>query len=359
MSIKSIQVKYSLTGQGVANFNGCLNTEMAIKYGVLDSEVLIKDGKPNKNYKLPNFVIKNNQAHLMDSACHIKSKLNMNLDCRQQVISYLNYVKDGNRTLHQFLAKDHFLLFGYLAPSSPNSLKRNSSVMVSPLVDKNPTNFFSKTVTQRCIKERDSTSLSYTVEVNEVEMEGELLINISELAYIPIGNQRDRPALSKDHLIPFTDTLKEVHQTSSPFLTNQPQKYVRKNGSKDLAEEALILSTEVVTNLIKNLLTDLSKIEYQGNSHTRKFKEMEITVVKTDGSKISTNNIEELTTFMQQLGIYVDYEVGVGFLPEQTEEEKAAKEQVKKDKKAANKPKKGKGKKEEVESEEEGEEEGE
>ena len=358
MSIKSIQVKYSLTGHGVANFNGLLNTKMAIEYGVLDSEVLIKDGKPNKNYKLPNFVIKNNQPHLMDSACHIKSKLNMNSDCRQQVISYLGYVKDGNRTLHEFLAKDHFLLFGYLSPSSPNTLKRNSSVMVSPLTDKNPTHFFSKVVTQRCIEKRDNTSLSFTVEVNEVEMEGELLINISELAYIPIGNQRDRPALSKDHLDQFTKGLKTNHNTESPF-TDQPKRYVRKSGSKDLAEEALILSTSVVTNLVKNLLTDLSKIDYQGNSHTRKFKEMMITVVKTDGSKISTNNIEELVSIMQQLGIYVDYEVGEGFLPSQTQEEKAAKEQSKKDKKAANKPKKGKGQKEEVESEEEDEEKGE
>ena len=347
MQVKRVDVKFVIAGRGVAGFNGRLNSQDAETFHVVDAEVLKHD-----NFVLPNFVIRNGKAHLKDSSRHVKSKLAMENDCRPQVISYLSNTRDKNVLLTKFLASNSCLTFGYLATrGGAGALKRTGPVIVSSLIDKNPTQFSSETVTQRCGSDRTNTSLSYTVTCEEVEMCGELLIDLSELSYVPVGNERDRCSILIDNIEDFKQELKTLHKTEN--VAGDLKKYVRKTGTKDIAETALILTPEVVTNLVRGLLQDVSEIEYHTRSSTRKFKEMVITAVLENNETVTVGSKEELDQLLKTQGIWVNYEENVGRVEEPTPEEKEAKEKARKEKAATSKkPSTKKAKDEAAESEE-------
>jgi hypothetical protein len=349
MQVKRVDVKFVIAGRGVAGFNGRLNSEEAKTYHVADAEVLKHD-----NFVLPNFVIRNGKAHLKDSSRHVKSKLAMENDCRQQVISYLSYTRDKNVLLTKFLASNSCLTFGYLATrGGAGALKRTGAVSVSSLIDKNPTQFSSETGTRRCGSDKTNT-LFYTVTCEEVEMCGDLLINLSELSYVPVGNERDRCSILIDNVEDFKQELKTLHKTEN--VAGDLKKYVRKTGTKDIAETALILTPEVVANLVRGLLQDVSEIEYHTRSSTRKFKEMVITAVLENNETVPVGSKEELDQLLKTQGIWVNYEENVGRVEEPTPEEKKEKEDKEKARKekaaTSKKPSTKKAKDEAAESEE-------
>ena len=304
-----------------------MNKEEAKSLNVIDAEATT-----HNNFKLPLFVNKNGKAHLVDSSRHFKSKLAMEGDCRQQIISYIGDM-GGNKEelLANFLATPGCLLFGYLATSAP-SVRRASCAKVTSFVDKLPTSFKTEIVTQRGPKTtgkdgKSGTNLSYTVSCKEVEMEGEIFIDLSELSYIPVGGERDRAAINQDSLEEFKVALSKNFGVDEPITS--VEKYVGAHGVKAVAERAVVLNPEIVTKLVQTLVSEIEEAEWRSGNGHRKVDSVKIIASFEDGSveETDTARVAKLLTYS---GVYVDYQLGQGiYSPPSDKEIKDRNEQKK------------------------------
>lgn len=328
---KSLEIKISLEGRGIVGFNGTLNTKHAVKFGVLDPQVAL-----HKNFKLPNFIVRDGQAHLVDSKRNVLSKFDD--ECRQQVTSYLGSIKDPEVLRAQMSARPTYLMFGYLSAVADvaRSYKRAATVLATSLVDKTPTTFMTDTVTQRGEKvskdtadDKSGTSLSYTVTCDRVCMEGEINVNFSELSFVPMGAERDRPAVNPEMLGVFQEAMRKI-LPSIPDL--KLSRYVRKKGDRDIAETGVILDQSYVIYMVEHLIVDLlPKLEKNYPAGRRNAPMLEFVLKTSDGELITTSSAEEVIKLLKDEGIFVNYEEGESIYVPTSEEERAAKAKAKAD----------------------------
>lgn len=307
--IKSIKISVTLSGHGVVGYNGHLNKELAKLKGVIDAAAAEFD-----NFKLPLFTVKNEAAHLTDSVRHFRSRLDP--ECRQQTVSYItdNLNREGQARAGALLARPEMLMFGYLITrKSETSLKRAAPVRMTSFVDKKPTVFVTEVVTQRGPKksadeDKSSTSLSYTVGCGEVEMEGSIFVDVGELLYLPIGAQRDRPALSADQVSYFVQEINRKFSVSLDVPSTLP-KYVRATGDADVAEEGIQLPETVGVQLLQDLVGRIKDIDYNMPGGSRQFKSASAVIKFVDGTE-GTVSVEEMLKLAAALGLQEGYKIG-------------------------------------------------
>lgn len=322
--IKTVRIQLKFRGEGIVGSNGQLNVFDAKKYHVIDIEAA-----EHKNFTLPLFTVRNGKAHLVDSSRHVVSRIDP--DCRQQSLSYLEKLKAEVKHIAagQMLARPEFLMFGFLYTPGGTNFRRAKPVRITRLVSTTPTLFRSEVVTQRGPKEiadseddRKSTSLSYKVSCEEVEMEGEVLINISELQYLPIGQERDRAAIPRESLEAFAAEFERLYGEKLPA----PEFYVRSVGSQDVAEEAIIMSDSTAVKLVGVLVEKLQGIEYSLGNGSRRFAGG-TAVCRFEDNDTQQVDIKDLPAMLEKYGCAVQYVPGKGLLDKlphiSTEEVKA------------------------------------